>query len=68
LKRENIFKPTIGYKGLHQDSNNNGAGIVKLAISNHSVVKNTMFPHTETFISTPGALLMRIITTRLITY
>jgi len=29
--RENIFKPTIGYGSLQQDSNNNGFRIVKFA-------------------------------------
>ena len=29
--RENIFKPTIGWESLHQDSNDNGVGIVKFA-------------------------------------
>ena len=29
--RENIFKPTIGYESLHQDSNNNGFKIVNFA-------------------------------------
>jgi hypothetical protein len=28
LWREDIFKPTIGNTSLHQDSNNNGVGIV----------------------------------------
>ena len=29
--RENIFKPSTGQKGLHQDSNDNGIRIVKFA-------------------------------------
>ena len=29
--RENIFKPTIGNKSLHQDSNDNGVRIVNFA-------------------------------------
>jgi hypothetical protein len=31
--RKNIFKPTIGNKSLHQDSNDNGVRIVNVAIS-----------------------------------
>jgi len=29
--KENIFKPTIGNKSLHQDSNDNGVRIVTFA-------------------------------------
>jgi hypothetical protein len=31
--KENIFKPTIGNKSLHQDSNDNGVRIVTFATS-----------------------------------
>jgi len=31
LGRENIFKPTIGYESVHQDSNDNGVRIVNFA-------------------------------------
>ena len=43
--RENIFKPTIGNKRLHQDSNDNGVRLVHFATSKNIVVKSTMFPH-----------------------
>ena len=43
--RENIFKPTIGNKSLHQDSNDNGIRIVKFATSKNLVVKSRMFTH-----------------------
>jgi len=43
--RENIFKPTIGNEGLHQDNNGNGVIIVNFATSKNLVVKSTMFPH-----------------------
>jgi len=43
--RENIFKPTIGQESLHQDSNDNGVGLVNFATSKNLVVKNTLFPH-----------------------
>ena len=64
---ENIFKPTIGNESLHQDSNDNGVRLVNFATSKNLVVKSTMFPHL-TFISTPGPLLMGILTTRSIMY
>ena len=43
--RENIFRPTIGKEGLHQDSNDNGVRLVNFATSKNLVVKSTMFPH-----------------------
>jgi hypothetical protein len=43
--RKNIFKPTIGQKSLHQDSNDNGVRVVNFATSKNLVVKSTMFPH-----------------------
>ena len=43
--RENIFKPTIGNDSLHQDSNDNGVRIVKIATSKKEVLKSKMFPH-----------------------
>ena len=45
VRRENIFKPTIGNGSLHQDSNNNGVRILKFAISKNLVVMSIMFPH-----------------------
>jgi len=45
VERENIFKPTIGNDGLHQDSNDIGVRIVNFATSKNFVVKSTMFPH-----------------------
>jgi len=42
--RENIFKPTIGQESLHQDSNDNGVGLVNFATSKN-MVKSTMFCH-----------------------
>jgi hypothetical protein len=58
-----IFKLTTGNESLHQDGNDNGIRIVNFATSKNLVVKST-----ETFISTPGPLLMGRLTTRLITY
>jgi len=43
--RKNIFKPAIGNESLHEDSNDNGVTIVKLATSKNLVVKSTMFLH-----------------------
>jgi len=45
VKRENIFKPTVGNESLHQDSNDSSVRIVKSATSKHLVVTSTMFPH-----------------------
>jgi len=65
--RENIFKPTIGNKSIHQDSNDNGVRIVNFATSKYLVFKSTMFLH-RNIINTPEPLLMGRLTTRLITY
>ena len=43
--RENIFKPTIGNKILHQDNNDNGVRIVNFATSKNLVLKSRMFLH-----------------------
>ena len=67
MGRDDIFKPTVGNESLHQDSNDNGVGIVNFATLKDLVVKSTMF-RTETFISTPGPLLLGRLTVRLITY
>ena len=45
MRRENIFKPTIGNESLHQDNNDNGVRIVSFVTSKNLVVKSTMFPH-----------------------
>jgi len=67
MGRETIFKPTIGNESLHQDSNDNGVKTVNFAISKIWLLKARCSP-TETFIRTPGPLLMGRLTTRLITY
>ena len=67
MGRENIFKPTIGQEGLHQDSNDNGVKLVNFATSKNLVVKSTMFL-TGTFINIPGPPLKVRLTTRLTTY
>ena len=51
-----------------QDSNDNGVRIVNFVTSKNLVVKSTMFPHQDTFISTTGPLVMGRFITRLITY
>ena len=43
--RENILKPTIGKKSLHQQSNDNGVRIVTFSTSKILVVKSTMISH-----------------------
>ena len=45
MRRENIFKPTIGNENLHQDSKDNGARIVNFATSKNVIVKSTMFQY-----------------------
>ena len=67
VDRENTFKPTIGYESLHQDSNDNGVRIVNFATSKIWLLR-ARCSRTETFIRTPGPLLMGRLTTRLITY
>ena len=47
VRRENTFNPTIGNDSLHQDSNDNGVGIVNFATSKNLVLKSTMFPHRD---------------------
>jgi hypothetical protein len=43
--REGICKPTVGNKGLHQNSNDNDVRTVNFAIPINFVVKSNMFPH-----------------------
>jgi exonuclease III len=45
IGRENIFKPTIGNKSLHEISNDSGLRVVNFATSKNLVIKSTMFPH-----------------------
>jgi exonuclease III len=45
LGREDTFRPTIGNKSLHEDSNDNGVRVVNFATSKNLVVKTTMFAH-----------------------
>ena len=47
MGRENILKPTIGNRSLHQNSNDNGVRIVNFATSKNLGVKSTMFPHRD---------------------
>jgi len=66
VERQNIPKPTIANESLHQVSNGNPVRTVKFATSKNLIVKSTC-SRTETFISTPGLLLMGRRKTRLIT-
>jgi hypothetical protein len=45
LGREDIFKPTIGNKSLHEFSNDNGVRLVNFATFKNLRVKSTMFSH-----------------------
>jgi len=64
--RKNIFKPTTGNESLQQDSNDNGVIIANFATSKNLVVKSAC-SRTETFVNTPGPLLMVRLTTILFT-
>jgi hypothetical protein len=58
VDREDIFKPTIGNKSLHESSNDNGVRVVNFATSKNLIVKNMMFPYSKnhkfTWISPDG--------------
>jgi hypothetical protein len=43
--REDIFKPTIANKSLHESINDNGVRVVNFSISKNLIVRSTMFPH-----------------------
>jgi hypothetical protein len=43
--RDDIFKPTIGNKSLHEIGDDNGVRVVNFATSKNLIVKSTMFPH-----------------------
>jgi endonuclease/exonuclease/phosphatase family metal-dependent hydrolase len=43
--REDIFKPIIGNKSLHEASNDNEVRVVNFATSKNITVKRTTFPH-----------------------
>ena len=64
---EDNFKPTNGNENLHQDINDNGVRIVNLSHQKIWLLR-ARCSRTETFVSTPGPLLMGRLTTRLITY
>jgi hypothetical protein len=66
VRRQNIFKPTIGNESLLQANNDNAVRIVHLATLKVQFLRTGFFG-TETFISTPGSPLMGRLTTKLIT-
>jgi hypothetical protein len=43
--REDIFKPIIDNKSLHEASNDNGVRVVNFVTSKNLTVKSTTFPH-----------------------
>jgi len=47
VRRENIFKPTVGNESLHQVDNDNGVRLVNFTTSKNLVVKSTMIPHRD---------------------
>jgi hypothetical protein len=58
VRRENIFKPTIGNENPHQDCSDNGVRIVNLATSRNLFVKSSKLLHrnihTNTWASPDG--------------
>jgi hypothetical protein len=40
VRKEDIFKPTIGNESLHEISNDNGVGLVNFVISKNLAVKS----------------------------
>jgi endonuclease/exonuclease/phosphatase family metal-dependent hydrolase len=58
VRREDIFKPTIGNESLHDISNGNGVRLVNFATTKDLRVKSTMFPyhniHKNTWTSPDG--------------
>jgi hypothetical protein len=42
---EDLFKPTVGNKSLHEISNDNGVRLVNFTTFKNLRVKSTMFPH-----------------------
>jgi exonuclease III len=47
VEREDIFKPIIGNKSLHEVSNDNGVRVVNFQTSKNQIVKSTTFPHRD---------------------
>ncbi|PNF20264.1 hypothetical protein B7P43_G15395 [Cryptotermes secundus] len=45
VRREDIFKPTIGNESLREISNDNGVRVINFTISKKLTIKGTMFPH-----------------------
>jgi hypothetical protein len=59
LGRENVLKPSFGNERLHKDSNNNNdVRKVNFATSKNLFIKRAWCFLTETFINTPGNLLI----------
>jgi hypothetical protein len=48
VRREDVFKPKIGNKSLHEISNDNGVRIVNLATSKILTAKIAMSTHHDT--------------------
>jgi hypothetical protein len=62
--REDIFKPTIGNKSLHEINNDNGVRVGNFTISKFLLSK-VRHSYTVTFINSLGCLLMERRTTKL---
>jgi hypothetical protein len=64
VRREDIFKLTIGNESLHKISNDNGVRLVNFATSENLAIKSMMLPNT-TSINRLGCLQMGNPTDRL---
>jgi len=47
IGKETIFRPTIGKKSLHRETNENGSMLVTFASNRNMVISSTMFPHKD---------------------
>jgi hypothetical protein len=45
--KDDIFKPIIGNKSLHEASNNNGFRVVHFLTSKNLIDRSTIFPHRD---------------------
>lgn len=41
VRREDVFRPTIGRESVHERSNNNGIRLITLAISKEMLISST---------------------------
>jgi len=49
LKKESIFRTTIGNHSLHDETSENGLRLIDFASGGGLIVKNTMFSHKDIY-------------------